>query len=456
MTSDRNPRHKACDSPHCSNNSKKGKRFCVTCEDINARDERRAKVYAGETVSREDWETVAEEDMADAAFEAYKWALRDGLDDHAANEIAERAADEVERLFRKARKAKDPQGREDALALIAISNETRRVGQAAAAAMIGRAAHAVGMARTSSSERSARSSPQQPSFTPVEECGALTQSGKPCRHPAPRKGQKCASNHIPVNYKTERITLSTLKQRGWTEAMIRDVLGDPDALAPNPHYSKGAPMKLYTLQRVVEVESSEDYRVAKEKADRRRVAARKGQATAQTMKEAREVVAAEGARIGQELKEADRLANIAVASDARLSLRARIERRDRSNEIMERTGNPLCESCGWRHRQHNPCRVSPEDAHNEAQLVAQVEAVFSAASGVPELPPRTQERNTAPKRDHWTPEQSPDYYTRNAVRRMTGWSPDTITKRLGKPDQIIQNGQNVVHLFLKQRVEDSL
>ena len=404
MTSDHNARHKACDSPHCSNNSKKRKRFCVTCEGINARNERRAKVYDGEPVSREDWDAVAEEYIADAEFEAYKWALRDGLDAHVANEIAEQASEDVEELFRKARKAKDPQDRKDALALIAISNETRRAGQAAASAMIGRAAHAVGMARTSSSERLARSSPQQPSFTPVEECGALTQSGKPCRHPAPRKGRKCASNHVPVNHKTERITLSTLKQRGWTEAMIRDVLGNPDALAPNPHYSKGAPMKLYTLQRVVEAESSEDYRVAKEKADRRRVAARKGQATAQTMKEAREVVAAEGARIGQELKEADRLANIAVASDARLSLKARIEHRDRSNEIMERTGNPLCESCGWRHKKHKPCRVSPEDAHNEAQLVAQVEAVFSAAGDIPELPPRNQTRSATPKRSDWAPE----------------------------------------------------
>ena len=456
MTSDRDIQHEACDSPLCSNNSKRGKRFCVTCEGFNARNEQRAKVYAGEPVSRKDWETVAEEDVADAAFEAYKWALRDGLDTHAANGIAERAADEVGELFLKARKAKDPQVRKDALALIAISNETRRAGQVAAAAMIGRAAHAAGTARTSSSEQLARSSPQQPSFTPLEECGAFTQSGKPCRHPAPRKGQTCASNHIPVNYKTERIALSILKQRGWTEAMIRDVLGDPDALAPNPHYSKGAPMKLFTLHRVVKAESSEDYRVAKEKADRRRVAARKGQTTAQTMKEARGVVAAEGARISQELKEADRLANTAVAADAWLSLKIRVEHQDRSNEIMERTGNPLCESCGWRHKQRKPCRVSPEDAHNEAQLVAQVEAVFSAAGDLPELPPRDQTRSATPKRNTWTPEQTPDYYTRSAVRRMTGWSPDTVAKRLGKPDHVIQNGQNVVHLFLKQRVENSL
>ena len=124
--------------------------------------------------------------------------------------------------------------------------------------------------------------PNRPDLTtrekpkPVDDmCGAPTLSGQPCKHSAPAQGSKCASGHIPANYKKQRITQSTLKQRGWTMAMIRDILGAPDAEVPNPHYSNAAPMKLYYLYRVVEAEKSEAFSAAKIKADKRRASAQK-------------------------------------------------------------------------------------------------------------------------------------------------------------------------------------
>ena len=45
-----------------------------------------------------------------------------------------------------------------------------------------------------------------------------------------------------------------LKARGWTAAMIRDYLGEPDALTDNPHYRSAAPMRLYYQERCVEAE----------------------------------------------------------------------------------------------------------------------------------------------------------------------------------------------------------
>lgn len=52
---------------------------------------------------------------------------------------------------------------------------------------------------------------------------------------------------------------STLLRRGWTEAGIRRFLIAPDKTVPNPHYSHGADMKLYSLARVESIEKSTGY-----------------------------------------------------------------------------------------------------------------------------------------------------------------------------------------------------
>src|ERR1700689_2097341 len=59
-----------------------------------------------------------------------------------------------------------------------------------------------------------------------------------------------------------------LKERGWTEAMIRDLLGDPDLLVDNPHYKSGGPMRLWRLQRAEAAEASPEFAARRERAER--------------------------------------------------------------------------------------------------------------------------------------------------------------------------------------------
>ncbi|MDF1879063.1 hypothetical protein JHD46_05340 [Sulfurimonas sp. SAG-AH-194-C20] len=47
---------------------------------------------------------------------------------------------------------------------------------------------------------------------------------------------------------------STLRKRGWTVGLIKKHLSSPDKEAINPHYPKGAKMKLYSVTKVKEVE----------------------------------------------------------------------------------------------------------------------------------------------------------------------------------------------------------
>lgn len=53
-----------------------------------------------------------------------------------------------------------------------------------------------------------------------------------------------------MDKKPEYLSTLKLKERGWTDGMIRRFLGEPDATRPNPHYKCAAPMKLYELKRV--------------------------------------------------------------------------------------------------------------------------------------------------------------------------------------------------------------
>ena len=66
-----------------------------------------------------------------------------------------------------------------------------------------------------------------------------------------------------------------LKERGWTEAMIRDLLGKPDTLRDNPHYKSAAPMRLWRLQHVEAVEATPEFAQRKARADGQRAAAAK-------------------------------------------------------------------------------------------------------------------------------------------------------------------------------------
>ena len=53
-----------------------------------------------------------------------------------------------------------------------------------------------------------------------------------------------------------------LKERGWTEAMIRDLLGEPDRYVDNPHYKSSGQMRLWRLQRAEAAEAGAGVRAA--------------------------------------------------------------------------------------------------------------------------------------------------------------------------------------------------
>ena len=70
-----------------------------------------------------------------------------------------------------------------------------------------------------------------------------------------------------------------LKDRGWTESMIRDLLGEPDLRVDNPHYKTAAPMRLWRLQRAEAVEPTPEFATARERAERQCAAAAKAAET---------------------------------------------------------------------------------------------------------------------------------------------------------------------------------
>ena len=55
------------------------------------------------------------------------------------------------------------------------------------------------------------------------------------------------------------VSISGLKYRGWTEGNIKNFLGEPDLLVKNPHYRSAAEMKLYSIDRVVSIESTDEF-----------------------------------------------------------------------------------------------------------------------------------------------------------------------------------------------------
>src|SRR5579862_5460503 len=54
----------------------------------------------------------------------------------------------------------------------------------------------------------------------------------------------------------EYLSIPELKKRNWTDTLIKKFLGNPDITKPNPYYSSAAPMGLYSLARVEEIEQS--------------------------------------------------------------------------------------------------------------------------------------------------------------------------------------------------------
>ena len=84
------------------------------------------------------------------------------------------------------------------------------------------------------------------------------------------------------------LTVTGLRGRGWTDAMIIEYLGEPDATRPNPRYSSAAPMKLYLVERAEAAEASPDWAERKMRGAKRRIA---GLAVANRKREETEALA---------------------------------------------------------------------------------------------------------------------------------------------------------------------
>ena len=89
----------------------------------------------------------------------------------------------------------------------------------------------------------------------------------------------------PVRYagpEPEFLTASKLKERGWTDALIRKFASMPDEYAANYAYPGGAPVRLYRGDRITAVEGTEDFRQAKEQSAKHRTASVKALDTKRT------------------------------------------------------------------------------------------------------------------------------------------------------------------------------
>lgn len=73
----------------------------------------------------------------------------------------------------------------------------------------------------------------------------------------------------------EMIPQSWVKQRGWSDRLIKDLLGEPDEYAVNRFYKSGPPMRLFLLSRVETAEHSEAYLKSRKAGEKRREAAKK-------------------------------------------------------------------------------------------------------------------------------------------------------------------------------------
>jgi hypothetical protein len=77
----------------------------------------------------------------------------------------------------------------------------------------------------------------------------------------------------------QSLTFSKLEKRGWTKALIKRILGDPDEVKLNPYRRSGPRMRLYETKRVEQAEASPEFLEAQEKRKPKREAAQKGLAT---------------------------------------------------------------------------------------------------------------------------------------------------------------------------------
>ena len=63
--------------------------------------------------------------------------------------------------------------------------------------------------------------------------------------------------------KKEYISVAGLKgKRDWTDSLIKQLLGNPDKLVDNPHYKCAGKMRLYDMERVLQIEETPEFKAA--------------------------------------------------------------------------------------------------------------------------------------------------------------------------------------------------
>jgi hypothetical protein len=99
---------------------------------------------------------------------------------------------------------------------------------------------------------------------PNDRHGRNTLDGAAIHHDSLEAGRRCSlMTKTKKAERPKRVTKSTLKERGWTETLIKKFLPTPDDTAPNPHYrSAGAAMQLFNLDRVEGIEASAEFKEA--------------------------------------------------------------------------------------------------------------------------------------------------------------------------------------------------
>lgn len=71
------------------------------------------------------------------------------------------------------------------------------------------------------------------------------------------------------------LCLADLKGRGWTDGLIKRLLGQPDKLKRNPVFRSKLPMKLYDPGRVLPLENSDEFQDVLKRVGERKKAARR-------------------------------------------------------------------------------------------------------------------------------------------------------------------------------------
>ena len=112
----------------------------------------------------------------------------------------------------------------------------------------------------------------------------------------------------------ELIARSRLRERGWTDKMVRELLGEADERRPNRRYPERPDMYLYLLERVEDVERTDAFFELLDQSERRKEAGEKAAQKAKETRLTRTVSQVEGLEIVLPRLEPDELIRRACES----------------------------------------------------------------------------------------------------------------------------------------------